>query len=151
MMLKRSLGTGVAITTALAAACAKGPTAPDGLFFPTVPRSDAYPAAMLTATLAEQSGCLFASSGHDRWLLLWPEGYSARTAQDGRVEVLDEDQAVIGAVGETIEVGGGETNPVEVGGVAAADEWAERLTGGTIPPACGHLYWIVSPIAISTP
>jgi hypothetical protein len=126
-------------------ACARQASEPDGLFFPTVPRQDAYPTALLSAQLVERSGCLFATDGKDRWLLLWPEGYSARTEPDGRVQVVNEDGWGIGTVGEPLSVGGGETNPIEVGGNAAADEWAQGLTGQRTPTACGHLYWLVAP------
>jgi hypothetical protein len=135
----------LAFLIALVACGPRQPSAPDGLFFPTVPRQDVYPTGLLSAHLEQQSGCLFATDGKDRWLLLWPEGYSARTAPDKRVQVLNEDGKVIGTVGETLTVGGGETNPIEVGGNAAADEWAQGLTGQQTPSTCGHLYWLVSP------
>jgi hypothetical protein len=47
--------------------------------------------------------------------------------------------------GERLRVGGGEGNPLEMGGSAAAERWAADLTGVDIPEHCGDLYWIVSP------
>ena len=108
------------------AACggAPGSVAPEGIFFPTVPRQDAYPAALITgALLEERSGCLFARAGTERWLLLWPDGYTARLAQ-GRIEVVNEDGTVVGIEGQRLSLGGGESNPAEVGGAASAHAWA---------------------------
>jgi len=133
------------LTLVLAACGADGPVAPEGIFFPTVPRQDAYPTALMSdGVLEERSGCLFMVVGKERWLLLWPEGYTAKTAQ-GRIEVLDEDGGLVGTEGERLSVAGGEMNPVEVGGAAAAHEWATGMTGGDIPERCGDLYWLVAP------
>jgi hypothetical protein len=117
-------------------------TAP--IFFPTVPISDAYPAALIEGRLEERSGCLFVAVHDERWLLLWPEGYSNRTAQ-GRVEVRDSTGKLIGREGEEMSLGGGESRPSETGGPQAAEEWATGLTGMDIPERCGDLYWLVSP------
>jgi len=123
------------------AACgANSPDAPPGIFFPTVPAQDAYPTALMGGVLEVRSRCIFV----DRWLLLWPEGYTARLA-NGRLEVLDETRDVVAIESAQIRVGGGETNPVEVGGADAAERWATDLTGLNIPERCGDLYWIVSP------
>jgi len=73
----------------------------------------------MEGVLEEQAGCLFVTVDGDSWLLLWPEGYTARVA-DGHLDVLDESGEVVGRVGEPLRVGGGETNPVEIGGAAAA-------------------------------
>lgn len=94
--------------------------------------------------LVEEDGCLFVSVLEDRWLLFWPEGYTARTA-GGRIQVLDGDAEVVGDVGDRLQFGGGESNPIEVGGTAAAEGWASELTGVDIPEKCGDLYWIVAP------
>jgi hypothetical protein len=120
--------------------------APEGLFFPTVPRQDGYPAGILPpgATLEERSGCLFAVTSAERYLLLWPAGYTARQVEGG-IEVLDEDEVRIGKVGEPLTVGGGGVAPAAVGGAGAAHEWATGLTGGEIPVRCGDTYWIVAP------
>ena len=118
------------------------PAAPPGIFFPTVPIGDAYPTALMEGVLEERAGCLVVTAHQDHWLLLWPEGYTARVAE-GQLDVLDESGE--GRVGEPLRVGGGETNPIEVGGAAEAERWASELTGLDIPERCGDLYWIVSP------
>ena len=79
-----------------------------------------------------------------RRLLLWPEGYTARIA-DGQLVVLDEKGGVVGRVGEPLRVGGGERNPIEMGGETAAERYASELVGLDIPERCGDLYWLVSP------
>ena len=127
-----SLVVCLVVATSLVACSRAGPSAPDGLFFPTVPRQDAYPAALFSGQLVERSGCLVA--GKDGPVLLWPDGYTARTAQDGRTQVLDENDAVIGTVGENVSLGGGNVG-------ASFDT---RATGQT-PDACGHVYWLVAP------
>jgi hypothetical protein len=142
MQARRILGLAIGV---MAAACGSdSATAPEGIFFPTVPLEDAYPAALMDGVLHVRSGCVFAEAPNDSWLLLWPEGYTARYG-DGRLEVLDAAGNVVARDGERIRIGGGETRPTEVGGVEAAEGWATDLTGADIPERCGDLYWIVSP------
>jgi hypothetical protein len=127
------------------AACAgHEPIAPPGIFFPTVPIGDAYPAALMEGMLDVRSGCVFVSDHNESWLLLWPEGYTAQLA-DGRLDVLDESGDIVGREGGRLRVGGGESNPIEVGGEAAAERSASELTGLDILERCGDLHWIVSP------
>lgn len=115
-------------------ACTRGePSAPDGLFFPTVPRQDAYPDAVTYSRLAERSGCLVVGGGKGI-VLLWPEGYTARTGPDGRVQVLDDNGMVVGTVGEEVTLGGGNVG-------ATFDTPSTQET----PDACGHHYWLVAP------
>jgi hypothetical protein len=129
----------------MSAACGeRPPVASASIFFPTVPIGDAYPAGEIDGTFQERSGCLFVEATGDRWLLLWPEGTSARIV-DGAIEVLDEDGEVVAREGGPVRFGGGEGRPREVGGVAAAEAWASELTGQDIPERCGDLYWLVSP------
>jgi hypothetical protein len=138
----RLLGVVIAVT---ATACAGDqPAAPPGIFFPTVPIGDAYPAGEIDGVFEIHSGCLFVARPENRWLLLWPEGHTARLA-DGLLEVLDESGELVAREGERLRVGGGERNPIEMGGEAAAERYATDLTGLDIPERCGDLYWIVSP------
>lgn len=136
----------LALLSALMGAACHGTAkvAPEGIFFPTVPRSEAYPSGLIGGRLEVRSGCLFVATESDRWLLLWPDGYRAQIESD-QLEVVDEDGAVVGREGERIRLGGGETRPREVGGTAAAERWASELTGLQMPDRCGDLYWIVSP------
>jgi hypothetical protein len=103
------------------------------------------PLALIDGVLVERAGCLFVERDDTRWLLLWPEGSSARLIVEGVVEVLDEDGEVVGREGGPVRFGGGESNPIEVGGAAASEAWATRLTGKDVPDRCGDLYWLVSP------
>ena len=128
-----SLVVCLVVASSLAACSRAGPSAPDGLFFPTVRRLDAYPAALLTAQLAERSGCLVAG-GKGGPVLLWPDGYTAKTSPDGRTQVLDEDGTVVATVGEPLMLGGGQVG-------ASFDTTAFQQT----PEACGHHYWLVAP------
>jgi hypothetical protein len=72
----------------------------------------------------------------------WVLGEKGRV---GSIEVLNDDGDVIATTGREVSVGGGETNPTEVGGAAASDGWARELSGDQIPERCGSLYWLVSP------
>ena len=135
----------VLVLALTACVCAEDRSAaPPGFFFPTVPIGDEYPAALTDGVLEVRSGCVFIAAHEDRWLLLWPEGYSARRS-DGQIEVLDDSGEIVGHEGEPLRVGGGEGRPREMGGEAAAERWASELTGLDIPERCGDLYWIVSP------
>ncbi|MEP6666845.1 MAG: hypothetical protein ABJA81_10390 [Nocardioidaceae bacterium] len=67
-------------------------------------------------------------------MFLWPDGYTARTGQDGRTQVLDENGTVVGTVGEKVTLGGGIVG-------ASFDTQAYQQT----PDDCGHHYWLVAP------
>jgi len=90
-----------------AVACAVDrPGAPTGIFFPTMPIGDAYPSGLMDGVLEVRSGCVLVAAHEDRWLLLWPEGYTAQLV-DGQLEVLDESGEVVAREGERLRVGGG--------------------------------------------
>ena len=133
MMRFVSLVVGLAVATSLVACSRARPPASDRLFFPTVPRQQAYPAALFSGRLAEHSGCLLAG-GRRGAVLLWPDGYTERTGQDGRTQVFDENGTVVGTVGESVALGGGSVG-------ASFDTRAFQQT----PDACGHRYWLVAP------
>jgi hypothetical protein len=71
------------------AACADlAGDAPAGVYFPTVPIGEAYPAALFEGGLEIDDGCLSLTSHGERWFALWPEAY--RTERDGElIRVLD--------------------------------------------------------------
>jgi hypothetical protein len=121
---------GIATVYSLVACSQAEPSGPDGPFFPTVPRLDAYPSALFSGRLVERAGCL---TGAER-VLLWPDGYSARIGPDGRTQVIDEDEMVIGIAGEHVMLGGGEVG-------ASFNTQTTQQT----PEACVHRYWLVAP------
>lgn len=83
------------VLAVMAAACAADrPGAPTGIFFPTVPIGNAYPSGLMHGVLEVRSGCVFVAAHGDRWLLLWPEGYTAHLVE-GQLEVLDESGEVV--------------------------------------------------------
>lgn len=143
-MRRSSQLLGLLLAVMAVACAAERPSSPPGIFFPTVPIGDEYPGALIEGVLEVRSGCVFVAAHEDRWLLLWPEG-SRHENVDGELEILDENGKVVARAGERLRVGGGETNPIEVGGSGAAERWATDLTGVDIPERCGDLYWIVSP------
>lgn len=79
-----------------------------------------------------RSGCLFVTRPEDRWLLLCPEGYTAREAQDA-IEILDEDDDLVAREADQIRLAGGERRPIEIGGTAEAERYASELTRADIP------------------
>jgi hypothetical protein len=128
----------------LAACSDAGPMAPPGVFFPTVPIEDAYPAAEIEGRLVVEDGCIYVTASGERWLLLWPDGYRALDGEGG-IQVTTDDGSLVGREGSPVRLGGGETRPDEVGGAGAAEAWASDLTGEQMPDRCGDLYWVVSP------
>ena len=120
--------------------CSSGPSAPEGVVFPTYPLDGAVPAGIIGGIIQVDDGCIYVARGKERWLVLWPDGYEARM-ENGRLAVFDDQGALLVSDGENIRLGGGELRPVEMGGVSSADRAAEDFTGETIPARCGHLYW----------
>jgi len=129
----------------LAACSDAGPVAPPGVFFPTVPIEDAYPAAEIDGRLVVEDGCIYVTASDERWLLLWPDGYRASRDGRGGIQVTTDDGSLVGSEGASVRLGGGETRPDEVGDSDAAEAWASDLTGEQMPDRRGDLYWIVSP------
>lgn len=116
-------------------------------YFPTqTENGDAWNTALFAGELVERSGCLFLESKDgERWLALWPDGY--RLIADGqRLDVVNGLGQVVGSVGHAIRVGGGERNPVAMGGVANVRRHVLQLIGEHVPDRCdASLYWVVSP------
>jgi len=129
---------------AMPACAADGSAAPAGIFFPTVPIGEAYPAALMEGVLEVEDGCVYVANGGARWLALWPEGYTAALS-GGRLEVRDGDGGPVTREGERVTLGGGEVNPVEVGGSTASTRYATEQAGQVVPDRCGDLFWLVSP------
>lgn len=125
------------LTLAVQACRSDDPVASAGVFFPTVPIGDAYPAGEIEGTFELRSGCLFVVRPEGGWLLLWPEGFTAREAA-GRIDVVDPSGALVAREGGPVRFGGGERR----GERAATD-----LTGQDVPDRCGDLFWLVSPPA----
>jgi len=130
-----SLMASVVVAFVFAACTHVETSAPDGLFFPTVPRQEMYPSALFEGRLVQRSGCLLGSGiGKAGIVLLWPDGYTATIGQDGRTEVSDENGTIVGKVGDDVSLGGG-----IVGASLYTDEYQRT------PEGCGHHYWLVAP------
>ncbi len=133
-----------AIMALLVTACGGAvSSAPKGVAFPTVPMGNEYPAGIIAGVLEERDGCIYVVRGPERYLLLWPEGWSARRV-DGTLEVLDQDANHVGQAGDPIRLGGGGGAPDEIGG-SGPEAWAEEISDEPIPDRCGSSFWIVSP------
>jgi hypothetical protein len=74
----------------------------------TVP-SMSYMEALLEANLIVENQCLMAQHPdipEDKTLIIWQPGYYVHN-EDGRIQILDQDGAVVAEVGEKLYMGGG--------------------------------------------
>ncbi len=122
----RFVAFGFALLVVCAAACgARNP-------LPTHRDLNAYPTAILDATLVMDGSCLWASNPSGRWLAIWPSGYTL----DG-VAVASGGQ-LVAAVGGPVRLGGGEYH-------AADYDFLRTLMNDDLPMPCrGGDYWLVS-------
>lgn len=88
------------------------------------------------AVVADESGCLRLDSP-DAHTVVWPMDYSFDSA-GGTIRILDADGGLVGRVGESFHLGGGEVTSLhdEMGFTAA-----DRELAGT---HCPGRYWIVA-------
>jgi hypothetical protein len=115
-----------------------GTGAGEDLFFPTYEDGEEHAAAPLEAKLSVPDSCLFGDGVGEfaTYLLLWPEGWSART-QDGSVVVMDGSGDEVVAEGERAVFIGGETSL----------QMAEEVFGVEVPAGCrSHGVWIVAEV-----
>jgi hypothetical protein len=118
--------------------------APDGVFLPRLQEgTDTYPAALITGTLHETSGCIFLTPDEDGInvpdvLLIWPRGTTAERMSDGTLRIEVPDHPVIQS-GDNVALGGG-----FVGESRGDVGQAQTLIGTDIPDSCrtGGGYWI---------
>jgi hypothetical protein len=113
--------------------CSDSRSAQDSAFaFPTVPRSEDYPAGDIQGSLVIEDSCLVLDTGRERYLLLWPEGYEY--AADS-MEVIG-DGGVVASLEDPVTLGGGERS---LGAALSSVQ-------GDIPRRCQvGRYWLVSP------
>jgi hypothetical protein len=126
-------------------ACGVGhAAAPDGLFLPRLQnQNDTWPAALITGTLVERSGCIFLAADTSATnlpdvLLIWPRGTTAARTPDGRLRIDVGDGAPV-QTGDHVSLGGG-----FIGESKDDVGQAESLMGTAIPEPCrtGGGYWI---------
>lgn len=148
---KRATLVGALSFTSIFAGCADGPTSAfppdpvfqvlvsDGLVVFTQNRvADVTMDALFEGTVAgDESGCLRLASS-DGATVVWPLGYRAEV-EGSSVEILDVDGVVVGRVGETFTISGGEVGALtEAMGFTDADR---ELAG-----ACPGSYWIAGQV-----
>lgn len=99
---------------------------------------DSYPAALLTGTLLMEGSCLAVQpqAGVPPEVVVWPADYRLRTA--GTPAVVDGTGRLVAAVGDLVQLGGGEYHLDDIG---------QFLVPGTaIPPACrSGPFWLATP------
>jgi hypothetical protein len=116
------------------------PEPPAGIFFPrslpTGPGS-AVMTALGHGTLVLHDACVWLRAGPSEQLVIWPSSYLARLI-DGRIVIEDPENQRRVAIGDEVEVAGG-----ELGGAPDPDAFAEMLIGAPIPQACRtRSYWL---------
>jgi hypothetical protein len=124
----------LAVVLLFAAGCKQSSSNP---YFPVAAQPEStYPSALITGKLVVdgdymrvKSGWFFAKGS----LLIWPYGYSLKTA-DGKISVVDKDGQVVAAVGDEAKFGGG----------AIPLETVEKYVGKSLPANCPGPYWLVS-------
>jgi hypothetical protein len=124
----------LAVVLSLAAGCNQSSSNP---YFPVAKQTEStYPLALTTGKLVVEgdyvrvkSGWFFAKGS----LLIWPYGYSLKTA-DGKISVVDKDGQVVAVAGDNVKIGGGEISL----------EIVEKYLGKSLPANCPGPYWLVS-------
>ncbi len=114
--------------------------APDGLYFPTLTKSqDAWPAALASGSLVEKDGCVFLMPNDV--LLIWPNEASVERTGAGLLRITVEGK-LVGQTGDDVQLGGG-----LLGESRNAVDQAESLIGEPIPERCraDGGYWIAAP------
>lgn len=109
------------------------------LYFPRLPASNDQMEALLEGQLVLEGGCLRALTSDYKasgFLILWSSTATARSGEDGTIEVHDSSENIIGRVGEPIRLGGG----------AMEDDnsmafWEEQIDGLPIE-GCPGPYWV---------
>jgi hypothetical protein len=111
----------------------------DTPYFPVL-RGEVGMESLAKGTLIFEDGYLRLSStdSDDRYLIIWPHGYSLNMEED-EIKILDEDGQVVAKVGDTISVGGGEMGWINV-------LWVK---GGFLPFNCDGPYWISSKVIVN--
>jgi hypothetical protein len=114
--------------------------APEGVFFPTLTKSqDSWPAALASGSLAEKDGCVFLMPGDV--LLIWPHEASVERTGAGGLRIT-VDGKLVGQTGDEVQLGGG-----LVGESRNAVGQAEGMIGEPIPERCraDGGYWLAAP------
>lgn len=104
-------------------------------FFPVQRAGMEVMASELKGKLVLDNGCLRV----DKYLLIWPHGFSLRTEGE-EILIIDSNGQVFARVGDEIYVGGGE---VAIPEEEAKEFIEESITGQPLPDNCTGPYWIV--------
>jgi len=103
---------------------------PELVTYPGLNHDDALNSGHLVA----EGGCTFFDySDGTRMLLAWPEGMQAAEGDDGRLEIMNEEGAVVAREGEYLEVSGGTIAP----------NFLERLTKDPPEECITREIWLV--------
>lgn len=112
------------------------------LYFPSQPESSgANMEALLEGHLVLKEGCLRAvTSGYDEasFLILWPKEATLIISKANIIEVHDENDRVVGRLGESIRIGGGAMESE-----SSMDLWEKQINGLPIE-GCPGPYWVAS-------
>ena len=103
-------------------------------FFPVQRAGPSQMDGLFKGRLELNNGCLRV----DKYLIIWPHGFSLRTKGE-EIQVIDSNDQVVARVGEKITIGGG-----EIPGEGAKELIEESIVDQPLPDNCTGPYWIVS-------
>jgi hypothetical protein len=119
------------------------PEEQNSIYFPIqleIFKNDPYPLALASGVIVLEDNCIrlkSASAENQSHLLIFPPGFSLKS--DGsKIQIIDSNNEIIYYIGDTIEVGGGETTP----------DIIKRMTGRTVPSECKGPYFLVRPDSV---
>jgi hypothetical protein len=128
------------LSVVVLASCATGPAAPDGVFFPTLTKTqNAWPMALLSGSLVDKDGCVLLMPSDV--LLIWPHGTSAERTGAGDLRITIGGR-LVGNTGDRVDLGGG-----LLGESKDTTSKAEGMIGEAIPERCraDGGYWLTAP------
>lgn len=119
----------LALALCLLSAC----TSPTVAYFPVRQDSGPSPLALNSGKLVLKDGCFRLAWPGSSELLIWPHGYTYRVS-GSRIDILNENGAVVAHSGQFIKLGGGEVPSIQY------------LTGTRPPENCPGPYWLVGEV-----
>jgi hypothetical protein len=120
-------------TAVLVAPRSSGPAGATTINLPTHRELNAYPAALLVGKLVLDNDCVYAehTNSKQRDLIVWPSGTTLQKT-DSESIVVGSDGERIAAIGEPIELGGGEFVP------------RSDVMENAVPDGCLGPYWLAA-------
>jgi hypothetical protein len=117
---------------------------PNEVFFPKAFGRNAVLLPLGGGTLTFEDGCLWARSGLERHLLIWPPSYDL-ALKDGRLAIVNLSERELARVGDAVQLTG--SDPDEWNAPVQTDLAVEAVIGEPIPLPCRQgSYWNIDTI-----